>query len=36
MESSIAKAGDITKVFGETFGTPEAIATGKSLTTEKK
>jgi hypothetical protein len=35
MESSIAKAGDITKVFGETFGTPEAIATGESFTTKK-
>ena len=33
MESSIAKAGDITKAFGETFATPESIETGESMTT---
>lgn len=35
MESSISKAGDITKAFGETFTTPEAIKTGESLTTQE-
>ena len=30
MEQSIAKAGDITKAFQDTFATPEAIETGKS------
>jgi len=32
MEASVAKAWDITKAFETTFGTPEAIETGKSLT----
>jgi AAA+ superfamily predicted ATPase len=35
MESSIAKAGDITKAFWETFWTPEAISTWESLSTQK-
>ena len=36
MESSIAKAGDITKAFWETFATPEAIATWESLSTQNQ
>jgi len=34
MEKQISKAWEITNVFKETFGTPEAIETGNSLTTE--
>lgn len=34
MESSIAKAGDITKAFWDTFWTPEAIPMWESLTTQ--
>lgn len=33
MEQSVAKAGEITDVFKNTFATPEAIETGNSLTT---
>jgi len=33
MEASVAKAWDITKAFENTFGTPEAMETGHSLTT---
>lgn len=36
MESSIAKAGDITKAFWDTFATPEAIATWESLSTQNQ